>query len=208
MSPPFVVCVCVFNIILFICRLVQHGSYPVITPSNATLRDYMYLHKASVHKVPSVLLILLLTLVVSVFPHFYILVFIILFLFSSKNSWVVLLYKGVSVTPQNAVLPPTTPNTCLLQPSHPVPSHKGFPLQVLTRSAYQPHDATVLAVYSPLPGSWFTAAYIPDWNEQMQQEVEFVCFFSYCNGGSSSSEKEMYKKKSTRAAPANRGQLE
>lgn len=44
-------------------------------------------------------------------------------------------------------------------------------MQVLTRSAYQPHDATVLAVYSPLPGSWFTAAYIPDWNEQMQQEV-------------------------------------
>ncbi|KAG0729783.1 hypothetical protein GWK47_029632 [Chionoecetes opilio] len=43
-------------------------------------------------------------------------------------------------------------------------------LQVLTRSAYQPHDATVLAVYSPLPGSWFAAAYIPDWNEQMQQE--------------------------------------
>ncbi|XP_063843787.1 uncharacterized protein LOC135090714 isoform X1 [Scylla paramamosain] len=71
--------------------LVQHGSYPVITPTNSTLRDYMYIHKASVHK-------------------------------------------------------------------------------VLTRSAYQPHDATVLAVYSPLPGSWFTAAYIPDWNEQMQQE--------------------------------------
>lgn len=43
--------------------------------------------------------------------------------------------------------------------------------QVTTYSAYQPHDATILPVYNPLPGSWFAAAYIPNWNEQMQQEV-------------------------------------
>lgn len=46
-----------------------------------------------------------------------------------------------------------------------------FFFQVVTKSAYQPHDATVLPVYNPLPGSWFAAAYIPNWNEQMQQEV-------------------------------------
>ena len=38
-------------------------------------------------------------------------------------------------------------------------------------AAYQPHDASVLPVYNPLPGSWFAAAYIPNWTEQMQQEV-------------------------------------
>ncbi|CAL4153422.1 unnamed protein product [Meganyctiphanes norvegica] len=37
-------------------------------------------------------------------------------------------------------------------------------------AAYQPHDASVLPVYNPLPGSWFAAAYIPNWTEQMQQE--------------------------------------
>ncbi|KAK3885702.1 hypothetical protein Pcinc_010089 [Petrolisthes cinctipes] len=71
--------------------LVQHGSYPVITRNNATLRDYMYIHRTALHK-------------------------------------------------------------------------------VVTLTAYQPHDATVLPVYNPLPGSWFAAAYIPNWNEQMQQE--------------------------------------
>lgn len=42
--------------------------------------------------------------------------------------------------------------------------------KVITKSAYLPHDATILPVYNPLPGSWFAAAYIPNWNEQMQQE--------------------------------------
>ncbi|XP_071520688.1 post-GPI attachment to proteins factor 6-like isoform X2 [Panulirus ornatus] len=70
---------------------VQHGSYPVVSNNNATLRDYMYTHRSAVHK-------------------------------------------------------------------------------IVTKSAYQPHDATVLPVYNPLPGSWFAAAYIPNWNEQMQQE--------------------------------------
>ncbi|XP_064087966.1 uncharacterized protein LOC135202485 isoform X1 [Macrobrachium nipponense] len=42
---------------------------------------------------------------------------------------------------------------------------------VITKSAYLPHDATILPVYNPLPGSWFAAAYIPNWNEQMQQEM-------------------------------------
>ncbi|XP_064087969.1 uncharacterized protein LOC135202485 isoform X3 [Macrobrachium nipponense] len=45
---------------------------------------------------------------------------------------------------------------------------------VITKSAYLPHDATILPVYNPLPGSWFAAAYIPNWNEQMQQESVVV----------------------------------
>ncbi|XP_069945132.1 post-GPI attachment to proteins factor 6-like isoform X1 [Cherax quadricarinatus] len=71
--------------------LVQHGSYPVVNRNNATLQNYMYTSRSSVH-------------------------------------------------------------------------------EISTKSAYQPHDATVLPVYNPLPGSWFAAAYIPNWNEQMQQE--------------------------------------
>lgn len=38
-------------------------------------------------------------------------------------------------------------------------------------SSYQPHDATVFPVYNPLPGSWFAAAYLPDWDQHVQQEV-------------------------------------
>ncbi|ROT80497.1 transmembrane protein 8B isoform X2 [Penaeus vannamei] len=51
--------------------------------------------------------------------------------------------------------------------------------KVTTYSAYQPHDATILPVYNPLPGSWFAAAYIPNWNEQMQQEgIVHKCRYS------------------------------
>lgn len=93
------------------------------------------------------------------------------------KSWVIL-YKDASLTAKNAIFLPTPlPTTASLSLVAQLPSHGWVSLQVLTRSAYQPHDATVLAVYSPLPGSWFTAAYIPDWNEQMQQEVPFLSFF-------------------------------
>ncbi|XP_076039876.1 post-GPI attachment to proteins factor 6 isoform X2 [Oratosquilla oratoria] len=51
--------------------------------------------------------------------------------------------------------------------------------QVTIRSEYQPHDATILPLYNPLPGSWFAAAYIPNWNEQMQQEgIVHKCRYS------------------------------
>lgn len=40
-----------------------------------------------------------------------------------------------------------------------------------TKSAYQPHDATVFSVYNPLPGNWFVAAYISHWDQHVQQEV-------------------------------------
>lgn len=52
-------------------------------------------------------------------------------------------------------------------------------------SSYQPHDATVFPVYNPLPGSWFAAAYLPDWDQHVQQEVLSPSNFHFFNGGSS-----------------------
>jgi hypothetical protein len=44
---------------------------------------------------------------------------------------------------------------------------------ITTKSAYQPHDATIFPVYNPLPGNWFVAAYISHWDQHVRQEVWF-----------------------------------
>ena len=44
-------------------------------------------------------------------------------------------------------------------------------LRIVLKAKYQPQDTTVLPVYNPLPGSWFAAAYLPDWDQHVQQEV-------------------------------------
>lgn len=74
--------------------------------------------------------------------------------------------------------------------SYPVmsPDNSSFPLSVYTgrtslhyittKSAYQPHDATIFPVYNPLPGNWFVAAYISHWDQHVRQEVRF-CFEPY-----------------------------
>ncbi|ODM99932.1 Transmembrane protein [Orchesella cincta] len=50
---------------------------------------------------------------------------------------------------------------------------------LVLRSSYQPHDATVFPVYNPLPGSWFAAAYLPDWDQHVQQEgIGHKCQYS------------------------------
>ena len=43
--------------------------------------------------------------------------------------------------------------------------------QVSTLSGYRPLDTTLLVLDAPLPGHWYAAAYIPHWDQQMQQEV-------------------------------------
>ncbi|CAG0890026.1 unnamed protein product [Darwinula stevensoni] len=42
--------------------------------------------------------------------------------------------------------------------------------KIETWTAYSPHDAVILPIHNPLPGSWFAAAYLPDWDQQVQQE--------------------------------------
>jgi len=43
--------------------------------------------------------------------------------------------------------------------------------QIIIRSSYQSHDATVFPVHDPLPGSWFAAGYLANWDQRVQQEV-------------------------------------
>nr|CAD7423182.1 unnamed protein product [Timema monikensis] len=60
------------------------------------------------------------------------------------------------------------------------PSNSSFPSmaytgrtslqRVETKTAYQPHDATIIPIYNPLPGNWFVAAYMANWNDNLQQE--------------------------------------
>ena len=70
--------------------------------------------------------------------------------------------------------------------SYPVmsPDNSSFPSNVYTgrtslhyittKSAYQPHDATIFPMYNPLPGNWFVAAYISHWDQHVQQEVGLI----------------------------------
>ena len=50
-------------------------------------------------------------------------------------------------------------------------------LRIVLKAKYQPQDTTVLPVYNPLPGSWFAAAYLPDWDQHVQQEVGILDIF-------------------------------
>ncbi|XP_042228879.1 transmembrane protein 8B-like isoform X2 [Homarus americanus] len=76
--------------------------------------------------------------------------------------------REVHVLVQHGSYPVVTKNNATLQDY--MYTQRSAVHKISTKSAFQPHDATVLPVYNPLPGSWFAAAYIPDWNEQMQQE--------------------------------------
>lgn len=40
-----------YSLVFISCRLVQHGSYPVVGKDNSTFKDYMYIERAAVHKV-------------------------------------------------------------------------------------------------------------------------------------------------------------
>ncbi|GFG39492.1 hypothetical protein Cfor_00487 [Coptotermes formosanus] len=75
--------------------------------------------------------------------------------------------------------------------SYPVmsPDNSSFPSNVYTgrtslhyittKSAYQPHDATIFPMYNPLPGNWFVAAYISHWDQHVQQEgLGHKCHYS------------------------------
>ncbi|XP_066997236.1 post-GPI attachment to proteins factor 6 isoform X2 [Anabrus simplex] len=75
--------------------------------------------------------------------------------------------------------------------SYPVmsPTNSSFPSSVYTgrtslhyiatKSAYQPHDATIFPVNNPLPGNWFVAAYISHWDQHVQQEgIGHKCHYS------------------------------
>ena len=42
---------------------------------------------------------------------------------------------------------------------------------ITLQSSYQPHNASILKVYYPLPGSWFAAGYLQNWDMPVQQEV-------------------------------------
>lgn len=46
--------------------------------------------------------------------------------------------------------------------------------QLVIRSSYQSHDATVFPVYNPMPGSWFASAYLNSWDQKVQQEVQWT----------------------------------
>ncbi|CAG7690930.1 unnamed protein product [Allacma fusca] len=51
--------------------------------------------------------------------------------------------------------------------------------QIVLKATYQPQDTTVFPVYDPLPGSWFAAAYLPDWDQHVQQEgIGHKCQYS------------------------------
>jgi hypothetical protein len=43
---------------------------------------------------------------------------------------------------------------------------------ITLQSSYQPHNASILKVYYPLPGSWFAAGFLPNWDMPVQQEVQ------------------------------------
>nr|CAD7443221.1 unnamed protein product [Timema bartmani] len=69
------------------------------------------------------------------------------------------------------------------------PSNSSFPSmaytgrtslqRVETKTAYQPHDATIIPIYNPLPGNWFVAAYMANWNDNLQQEgLGLKCHYS------------------------------
>lgn len=75
--------------------------------------------------------------------------------------------------------------------SYPVmsPTNSSFPPNVYTgrtslhyiatKSAYQPHDATIFAISNPLPGNWFVASYISHWDQHVQQEgLGHKCHYS------------------------------
>ncbi|GLH12908.1 Uncharacterized protein GBIM_17566 [Gryllus bimaculatus] len=75
--------------------------------------------------------------------------------------------------------------------SYPVmsPTNSSFPPNVYigrtslhyitTKSAYQPHDATIFAINNPLPGNWFVASYISHWDQHVQQEgLGHKCHYS------------------------------
>lgn len=42
---------------------------------------------------------------------------------------------------------------------------------VTTTTTYQPKNVTIVPVYEPQPGDWFIAAYMPYWDERVQQQV-------------------------------------
>lgn len=44
-----------WSLLFLSCRLVQHGSYPVVGKDNSTFKDYMYIERAAVHKVGQLL---------------------------------------------------------------------------------------------------------------------------------------------------------
>jgi len=64
------------------------------------------------------------------------------------------------------------------------PDNASFPEQVWNertsmysvrlRASFKPHDASVFPVSNPLPGSWFAAAYLPNWDQQVQQQVKYT----------------------------------
>lgn len=47
-------------------------------------------------------------------------------------------------------------------------------------SKYKPHDATLFRIDNPLPGSWFAAGYLPNWDQPVQQEVRSFVSIIFC----------------------------
>lgn len=53
---------------------------------------------------------------------------------------------------------------------------------VTTITTYQSKNTTLVPIYGPQPGDWFVAAYMPYWNEKVQQQVQLFCFsFNICS---------------------------
>lgn len=47
---------------------------------------------------------------------------------------------------------------------------------VTTTTTYRSKNATIVPVYGPQSGDWFAAAYMPYWDERVQQQVhDFIC---------------------------------
>ncbi|XP_071439145.1 post-GPI attachment to proteins factor 6 [Hetaerina americana] len=48
-----------------------------------------------------------------------------------------------------------------------------------TKSSFEPRNPTIFPVYNPLPGNWYAAAYVPNWDMQVKQEgISRKCHYS------------------------------
>ncbi|KAJ9580903.1 hypothetical protein L9F63_023918, partial [Diploptera punctata] len=85
--------------------------------------------------------------------------------------------KDVHIYIQHGSYPVMSPDNSSFPPS--VYTGRTSLHYMTTKSAYQPHDATIFPMYNPLPGNWFVAAYISHWDQHVQQEgLSHKCHYS------------------------------
>jgi len=58
-------------------------------------------------------------------------------------------------------------------------TNRTFMYNITLQSSHQPHNASILTVNHPLPGSWFAAGYLQNWDMPVQQEVGISISYLY-----------------------------